>query len=122
MGHMRSSHAGHSSVRLTLLALALLVTAPLSSSNAGWASAQGRPTFRGATSAPRVAEVSIEAALRIAAPPKRKTQTRVIIGTVVGATAGWLIGRSQGDNFGAHGIILLAGFGALMGLAFTPRP
>ncbi len=120
---MRPSHTGHSRVHLILLAAGLLIAAPFVGPDTGRASAQSRPTFRHAPAASaQLSEVRSGAGLRLETPRRKKTQTRVIIGTVVGATAGWLIGRSQGDNFGAHGIILLAGFGALMGLAFTPRP
>lgn len=110
-------------VRNALLALSLLALSPLLAGNDHCASAQARPSFRTPSTATLTAlELKIEARLSPSAARRGPTRRGVLIGTVAGLTAGWLIGRSVGDNFPAHLMILCAGFGAVMGLALSPRP
>lgn len=120
---MATSRPRRTPVSGIMLAACVLCAAPLLGGSYGRAFAQSPSIFAKAPVAPAYRrDLSFYGRLdrdgtREATAGRR--HTGVLIGTAAGAAVGWLIGRSQGDNFSTKVMIPLAALGALIGLAFS---
>lgn len=112
-------------IRAFALAAAILGLAPSLQSGGGIAFAQSAAGLRTSAITPaQRTDLRLNERIKLGsvrAPTASRNQTGIIIGVAAGFVGGWLVGRSQGDNFNTPIMMTFAAIGAVLGLAFSPH-